>query len=169
MATAGASRVTGVEPRGGEALGVVGDVITIKVDGAATGGAYVLFDELTPPGGGPPPHSHPIEEVFDVLEGVVEFLEFPDGGGDPVNVVRAAPGAAVRIEPNAVHTFRNAGDTRSHVLAVCTPAGIEGFFRAIGVPVDDPDNPPQPGGPPDIPFILDAGRQHGVTFDGVEP
>jgi mannose-6-phosphate isomerase-like protein (cupin superfamily) len=153
----------------GESLGVVGDVITVKLDRAATNGAYSAFEELTDPGGGPPPHRHEQSEMFYVLEGEVDFLEFSDSGGEPVNVVRGGPGAVVSIPANAVHTFRNAGSTRSRLFFVCQPSGLEDFFRAIGIPVEDPDNPPQPEGPPDVAFILEAGRKHGITFVGVEP
>ena len=33
-----------------------GDVITIKVTAEETGGAFSVFETITPPGGGPPPH-----------------------------------------------------------------------------------------------------------------
>src|SRR5688500_14870825 len=97
MAREGAIGMQSAAAGDGEALGVVGDVITVRLDRATTGGVYSLFEELTDPGGGPPPHRHAAAELFYVLEGEVEFLEFPDEGGDPVNVVRGTPGTVVSI------------------------------------------------------------------------
>lgn len=157
----GQEKVDHVQPGSGEALGVVGDVITVKVDGDASAGAYSCFDELTEPGGGPPPHYHRQAEIFQVLEGEVEFTQFVDG--EPSATV-AQPGSVVTIPPNAVHAFKNVGDTRSRVFFIGVPAGLEDFFRAVGEPVEDPDHPPVPEGPPDVARIVELGEQHGVHF-----
>ena len=53
-------------------VAVVGNVYTILVSGRQSGGRYALIDMYVPPGGGPPPHRHDFEEMFHVLEGVVE-------------------------------------------------------------------------------------------------
>lgn len=46
-----------------------GDVVTIKLTGQETGGAFALLETVTPPGAGPPPHVHHREdETFYVLE-----------------------------------------------------------------------------------------------------
>src|ERR1700740_408275 len=54
-------------------ISVAGDIYTILVSGAQTGGRYCLIDMHVPPGGGPPPHRHDFEELFSILEGQVEF------------------------------------------------------------------------------------------------
>ena len=54
-------------------VAVVGDVYTILVSGAQTGGRYCLIDMIVAPGGGPPPHRHDFEEMFTILEGELEF------------------------------------------------------------------------------------------------
>jgi mannose-6-phosphate isomerase-like protein (cupin superfamily) len=50
-------------------LAVVGDTYTVLFSGAQTAGRFAMLDMLIPPGGGPPPHRHGVEECFRVLEG----------------------------------------------------------------------------------------------------
>src|SRR3712207_7549537 len=61
---------TQVGPGEGRSLWVLGELVTRKVASGQTGGAYSLFEGLTQPPGGPPPHIPPREdECFYVLEG----------------------------------------------------------------------------------------------------
>lgn len=106
-------------------LGLVGDTYTILVSGAATAGRYCLIDMLIPPGGGPGPHRHDFEEMFTVLEGTVT-ITFRGGATD----VHA--GMTVNIPANAPHFFRNLSDGPVRMLCMCTPAGQEEFFAAVG-------------------------------------
>src|SRR5215207_7655578 len=70
----------------GERLRIVGDTMTLKATGDGTGGRLVLLENLTAPGGGPPPHVHTREdEFFHVLDGAFEIRI-----GDDVH--RAGPG-----------------------------------------------------------------------------
>ncbi|WP_208645685.1 cupin domain-containing protein [Mucilaginibacter endophyticus] len=58
----------------GRHLGVAGGNYRVVVSGKNTGGTYAVIEMLVPPGGGPPPHSHPLtKETFYVLEGEVTF------------------------------------------------------------------------------------------------
>jgi uncharacterized RmlC-like cupin family protein len=58
----------------GERIWIVGDTMTLKATGQSTGGSLVLLENLTAPGGGPPPHIHTREdEFFYVLEGTFEI------------------------------------------------------------------------------------------------
>src|SRR3712207_3259875 len=106
-------------------IGMVGDTYTILLKGEDTAGRYCLIDMHVPPGGGPPPHRHDFEEMFHVLEGEIEatFRE-------KKSVVRA--GETVNVPANAPHTFTNASDRAARLLCVCTPAGQEEFFEAVG-------------------------------------
>jgi quercetin dioxygenase-like cupin family protein len=56
-------------PRG---LNVVGEQITVLVDGATTG-SYEIFRQAGPEGSGPPAHSHPWDEAFYVIAGQIAF------------------------------------------------------------------------------------------------
>ena len=109
-------------------LGVVGDTYTILVSGADTAGRYTLIDMHVPPGGGPPPHRHDFEEMFTILDGEIE-LTFRG-----VSVVATA-GETVNVPANAPHVFRNVSKGPARLLCLCSPAGQEGFFKEVGVPV----------------------------------
>ena len=66
---------TQVGPREGRLLWVLGELVTRKVASEQTGGAYSLFEVVTQPQVGPPPHiQHREDECFYVLEGEYEFL-----------------------------------------------------------------------------------------------
>jgi quercetin dioxygenase-like cupin family protein len=106
-------------------LGIVGDTYTVLVSGEDTAGRYTLIDMHVPPGGGPPPHRHDFEEMFTVLEGEVE-LTFRD------QHLTARAGETVNVPANAPHAFRNASDQPARLLCMCSPAGQEEFFVAVG-------------------------------------
>ena len=116
-------------------LGVVGDTYTILVSGEDTAGRYTLIDMHVPPGGGPPPHRHDFEEMFTILDGEIE-LTFRG-----VTAVARA-GETVNVPANAPHVFRNAAEHPARLLCLCSPAGQEEFFRAVGVPLASRTEPP---------------------------
>lgn len=109
-------------------IGLVGDTYTVLVSGSDTAGKYCLIDMLIPPGGGPGPHRHDFEEMFTLLEGQVEFTF-----RGTTSTVMA--GQTVNIPANAPHLFRNASAATVRMLCMCTPAGQEEFFGAVGDPV----------------------------------
>src|SRR3954453_4257742 len=97
------SRVKHILPKEGKDLWVAGELVTLKVVGADTDGAFVLLEEVTPSQGGPPPHIHHQEdEVFYVLEGELEFLV-----GD--RTILATAGSAVYGPRDILHAFKNVG------------------------------------------------------------
>jgi quercetin dioxygenase-like cupin family protein len=116
-------------------VGMVGDTYTILLKGEDTAGLYCPIDMHIPPGGGPPPHRHDFEEMFAVLEGEIEFTFRGEK-----STVRA--GETVNIPANAPHAFTNASDRPARLLCMCSPAGQEEFFMAVGVPVDSRTAPP---------------------------
>lgn len=114
---------------------VAGGIYTILVTGAETGGRYCLIDMLVPPGGGPPPHRHDFEEMFTILDGEIELTFRGEAH-------RASAGTTVNIPANAPHSFKNKSDKAAHLLCMCTPAGQEEFFIAVGDPIDSRNAPP---------------------------
>jgi hypothetical protein len=55
-------------PGEGETLHAFGEQVTVHLSGAQTGGRITLWTEITPPGGGPPPHYHLNEdELFGIV------------------------------------------------------------------------------------------------------
>jgi len=116
-------------------LGIVGDTYTILLTGRDTAGRYCLIDMLVPPGGGPPPHRHDFEEMFTVLEGEIE-VTFRGAK----SVVRA--GETINIPSNAPHEFHNKTERPARLLCMCSPAGQEEFFMAVGIPLASRTAPP---------------------------
>ena len=98
---------------------------------AATDEATVLEGELQP-GGGSTWHTHTLEEeTILVVEGtlVVNDGERREVGAGDAHVLRRG----VR------HAFANETEGLTRVYFVCTPGGLERFFRDLvsGVPADD--------------------------------
>ena len=118
-------------------IGVVGDTYTILVSGEDTAGRFCLIDMHVPPGGGPAPHRHDFEEAFAMLDGEIEVTF----RGETL-VVRA--GETVNIPSNAPHAFHNESNQPARLLCICSPAGQEAFFAAIGQPVAGRTEAPPP-------------------------
>src|SRR4051795_12430636 len=99
----------------GERIWIVGDTMTFKSTGESTRGNLVLIENLTVPGGGPPPHIHTREdEFFFVLDGTFEARI-----GDEVHTLGA--GGHAYVPRGAVHNFRNTAETPSRILVGFTP------------------------------------------------
>jgi quercetin dioxygenase-like cupin family protein len=158
--TAGTSGLA-VAAGDGERLWIVGDTMTFKATGESTGGSLLLIENLTTPGGGPPPHVHTSEdEFFSVLDGTFEVRI-----GDEVHAL--GPGGFAYVPRGTVHNFRNTAETPSRILVGFTPAGIEGFFRESGRPATD-DGPAPPLDEEEIARTTLAAPKYGlqaVAFD----
>lgn len=135
----------------GKTLQAFGEEVRIMLDGTITGDAFTMWVEITPPGGGPPPHWHEREdEWFLVLEGVVSFLaegEWKDAG----------PGDAVFAPRGRVHTFRNGTDSPSKMLIHASPSGFENFFAEAAQEFS------KPGGP-EMAKAIAIAEAHGIHF-----
>jgi quercetin dioxygenase-like cupin family protein len=139
----------------GERTWIVGDTMTFKATGGSTDGSLVLFENLTAPGGGPPPHVHTREdEFFYVLDGAFEIRI-----GDDVHTLGA--GGFAFVPRGTVHNFRNTEETAGRILVGFTPGGIEGFFRAAGRPATD-DGPAPPVNADEIARTMAAAPKYGV-------
>ena len=115
-------------------VAVAGGTYTILVSGEQTG-RYCLIDMLVPPGGGPPPHRHDFEEMFTILEGEIELVFRGEAK-------RAGTGSSVKVPANAPHSFKNLSDKPARLLCMCSPAGQDEFFLAVGDAVDSRTAPP---------------------------
>jgi quercetin dioxygenase-like cupin family protein len=139
----------------GERLWIVGDTMTLKATGESTGGELALLENLTAPGGGPPPHVHTREdEFFYVVDGTFDIRI-----GDWVHAL--GPGGFAHVRRGTVHSFRNTADTPSRILVGFTPAGMEGFFRESGRPATD-DGPAPPVDEDEIARTMAAAERYGV-------
>ena len=146
-----------VPPDGGDSVWLVRDRVTVKLTSEDTGGVYSMVEEISPPQGGPPPHTHRDEdEVLYVLEGEVEFLLGED-------IIRAAgAGSCVYAPRGTLHTFKNVGTSLSRLLAVISPGGFEKFFLEAGKPATEGFSPPE--GEPDVRRIVEIGQKYGMEI-----
>lgn len=140
------------------------NLITLLLSGRTTGGRYAIFEDHTPPLAGPPPHSHPDEEVFYVLEGTYEFVL-----SDVTKPFRVMPGEVVRVPSNILHAFKNMGNSVGKLLTIVTPGNLEEYFREIAVPVKSADDIPDLTQVPDLSKIdiekaFSLATKHDVTF-----
>jgi mannose-6-phosphate isomerase-like protein (cupin superfamily) len=122
-------------------------VITVKASARHTSGNLLLIEVNVPPGGGPPAlHRHEYSETFLFQEGEFELSTLDADGA--LSTVRVKAGDTVSIPSMAWHNVKNVGEIPGRFIAVHSPAVMEDFMREIGEPIDDPENPPEPTGPP---------------------
>lgn len=99
---------------------------TLLISGQLTGGVFEMFEEVRDTPGGPPPHVHrERDEAFHVLEGRYTFVSGKD-------VVELTPGDSIFVPRGTRHGFKTL-DARSRTLIIVAPAGLEAFFREMGV------------------------------------
>ncbi|MCE4565681.1 cupin domain-containing protein [Maribellus sp. CM-23] len=120
-----------------EELIVLTDLIKVLVSNRETGNEYAIFEENVPPLGGPPPHTHPDEEIFYIVEGTFEFIL-----NDIQNPFKACQGSVIHVPSNAIHTFKNVGQTPGKMVVLLSPGNLLDYFRVIGTTVEE--NTPLP-------------------------
>jgi quercetin dioxygenase-like cupin family protein len=130
------------------ALNVVGEQVTVLVDGTTTG-SFEIFHQDGPEGSGPPPHSHPWHEAFFVLAGHVTFGI--EDSGDQV----APPGTFVFIPGGSAHWFRF-GPGGGQMLSMTPTPGIGAAF----VEADERISPDEPN----LDLVLEIGAKHGLSW-----
>jgi mannose-6-phosphate isomerase-like protein (cupin superfamily) len=101
-----------------------GDVeVLVKASADTTGGAFTIFEERDPVD--TPLHVHTNEdELFYVLEGEHVFQV-----GNEEH--RAGPGGLVFAPRGVPHAQRRVVPRTGRLLIMTSPAGFEGFFRAL--------------------------------------
>lgn len=135
----------------GPVLRAFGEEVVVQLSGEQTGGRVVVWTETTPPGFGPPPHSHDNEdEWFHVEEGRVAFFHAGEWR-------ELGPGGSVFMPRKSVHAFKNVGDTPSRMRISASPAGFETFFARCAEEFAKP-------GEPNMPRIFEICAEHGIHF-----
>ena len=135
-----------------------GDRYVFLVTGKDSGGAYFILEATVPPGGGPPPHKHHREvECFYLLEGALT-VQVSD------REVQASAGDFVHVPRGTTHAFQNSGDKTARMLAVFSPAGMEGYFEEATNPAPDRFATPPPPTEELIARMVAAGPKHGVEW-----
>lgn len=119
----------------GKVLNVIGDHQNIKLTGKDTNGQYTLIEQNNEPEDSIPPHVHENEdEVFQVLEGIIEMKI-----GDEKSILNA--GDLVFCPKRIPHTWKVIGNEKSKVMLGIFPAGLEVMFEELSQ---------LPSGPPDM-------------------
>ena len=109
----------------GHTFAMLGTTMRLIATAAGTGGRYTVFEQVTPPGWGPPRHIRSREdEIIYILEGTYDLHV-----GDEHRTVSA--GASVILPRNVPHGFRNVASTASRLLCVIAPGGLEEYFLAV--------------------------------------
>lgn len=129
-------RIIAVGPDQGEALFVLGDVVTFKITGEDADDAYFLTEIRSLPGGGPAfLHTHIPQETFWILEGDYEVYGQDEDGEK--YAIEAVVGSTVHVPGNVPHGFKNVGETPGRLLALYAPVVHQTeFFRDIGVAME---------------------------------
>ena len=129
-----------------ESLNIVGEEIAVLVSGTDTG-SYEIFLQTGPEGAGPPPHNHPWDEAFFVLQGRVGFSI---GGQDQL----ASPGTLVQVPAGVTHWFRIAADD-TQMLSITSRPGAAALFTELDREVAPVD--------PDLGKFIEIANAHGLT------
>ena len=148
-------------PEDGEHWSFLNTNMTVKVDGARSGGVMTVIEALMPPGFGPPPHIHDREdELFFVLEG--ELLLWCDGAE-----ATYGPGGTAWLPKGLAHRFEVVSPEPARMLQVTTPAQFEDFVKAVGSPMDRFELPTP--SEPDIEALVRISADFGIEILGGPP
>lgn len=113
----------------------------------AMGSSIEIFDTTGTPGGGPPAHFHPWEEVYYVVVGEMDV--HIDGA-----TIRLGAGDLAHVPADAPHGYTTIDETR--FLTIVTKGNASKFFKQVATEIEM--------NPPDIEGVLRVGTEHGATF-----
>ncbi|HTH53180.1 MAG TPA: cupin domain-containing protein [Edaphobacter sp.] len=144
-----------------EKFDVLGVELEWKLTDAETNNQYCVLEATIPPGVMVPPHRHPDQEAFLVLEGAPEFaLESTSG----LEWGFSVPGEMVNVPPMTLHGFRNPTTSDARVLITCT-VNLGRFFCEAGLPFESesPYRSKIPGSQ-QIQRVVDISERYGHTY-----
>jgi len=130
-----------------QALEIVGEHVTVLASGNATG-SYEVFLQRRPEGSGPPPHSHPWDESFFVVQGEIDF-------GIDADARTASAGTLVHLPAGTVHWFRF-GRGGGEMVSITSRLGASEMFTDIAREIA-PVNP-------DLGQLAEVGSRHGLKL-----
>jgi quercetin dioxygenase-like cupin family protein len=119
-------------------------------------GAFGIMRAMVPPSIAIPLHSHADPEVFFIIEGRLEVLQY-DGGA--ASWLTAAAGDVIYVPGGVKHAIRNSSPSRTTILLATTP-NIYEFFRKLGKPYN-PDELPGPPTEEDMRHLLVLAEKYG--------
>ena len=133
----------------GDELNVLGTKLRFLLEAAKTNFRFSLMEVELPKDQGPPPHDHPWDEAYYIIDGDVWFLVDGREGIYSAGDFLYAPGGIV-------HSFRGAGERAARVLVFDAPATAEKFFKEIDQKVKVL--------PDDLNKIPEIGERHQIHF-----
>jgi quercetin dioxygenase-like cupin family protein len=133
----------------GEAMSVMGAQVRFLCAASETEKAWSLMEVQLPAHAGPPPHHHPWDEAYYVVEGEVTFSL--DGRE---RLVRA--GDFVYAPAGTVHGFAGASANPARLIIFDAPAHAEAFFRDVDREVKEM--------PHDLAKVPVIGSRHQIHF-----
>ena len=113
----------------------------------AMGSSLEIFDTSGPADAGPPPHCHPWEEVYVMLDGKLEVTI--DGDSQVIS-----PGDVAHVPAGVTHSYRNL--TQARFLTIATEGKAAQFFAQVAKEVEM--------NPPDIPGVIRVASSHDIEF-----
>jgi quercetin dioxygenase-like cupin family protein len=128
-------------------LRIVGEELTVLASGAQTG-SYEIFRQVGPEGSGPPPHTHPWDESFYVINGEITF-------GIDGREELAVRGTLVHFPAGTTHGFRF-GKGGGEMLSMTSREGASHLFVAL----DREISPDQP----DLTKLVEVSAHHETTI-----
>ena len=152
------ARATWTDLGEGEQRWFLGTLATIRIPGEAVDGRFALIEFLFPQHASPPRHTHPQDESYVVLEGVLTIQS-----GEQ-RFVLSAGGAAV-VPMGVAHTFRVDTNT-ARVLVLSTPAGLERMILDGSTPASAPTLPPADAARPTPEELSRIFERHGQVNCG---
>lgn len=132
-----------------EALNVLGCEVRFLLEAKRTDKAFSLMEVELPLDQGPPPHDHPWDEAYYIIDGDVWFMVDGKEAVYSTGDFLYAPGGIL-------HSFRGAGERPARVLVLDAPATAEGFFRDAHKEIVNI--------PEDLAKVPEIGLRHGMRF-----
>ena len=128
-------------------LNVIGE--TVKVMGAGDDSKpFEVHLQVGVRNGGPPPHSHPWDEAFYIIEGEVQVSLDNESK-------TLSSGEFIHIPAGTVHAYRNISET-AKMLAIVSDVKGGKFFADTSEKVHKM--------PEDFPILVDVARSYGLVF-----
>lgn len=163
------------DPHPLQILGPAGELFRFIKTGETTCGKYAIAEAVIPPGTGPLPHVHTLtNEWFYTPDGglTLEMGEKPykttsniPGKTAPkevLHLISAEPGGIHYGPQYIMHGFMNQTKEPKRLTFVWTPdAGVTDYFKEVGQPLDDYNNPP-PIDPNNKELFIKSAPKYGI-------
>lgn len=149
-----------------EKIELLGVELQWKLTDAETNRQYCVLEATIPPGVMMPPHRHPDQAAFFVLEGAPEFAIESDSGLD---WCFAVPGEMVNIPSMKLHALRNPTTSDVRLIITCTP-NLGHFFADAGLPFEheSPYRHKVPS-PEQIQRVMEISARYGHVYSDEQP